>query len=148
MLNLLVRTPPQTGPTTAITRMAMGINRATLCWCSVERESRAPGKWNTREDTTAHRNTPYHISGTHKQRRWNTDCVQFTHAVQFNELGYSWNGNCVSLRLAVSPFYRPIFIVRNCKSVTESKQIRINFDFKKRCMPYFIWRCAAHMTYI
>lgn len=45
----------------------MGINRATLCWRSVDRESRAAGKWKTREETTAHRNTPYHISETHTQ---------------------------------------------------------------------------------
>ena len=63
MKDLLVRTPPQTGPTMPIRRMAMGMNRAILCWRSVARESRAAGRWKTREETAAHRNTPYHISG-------------------------------------------------------------------------------------
>ena len=61
--DLLVRTPPQTGPTMPMRRMAMGMNRAILCWRSVARESRAAGRWKTREETAAHRNTPYHISG-------------------------------------------------------------------------------------
>lgn len=48
-------------------RMAMGMNRAILCCRSVARESRAAGRWKTREETAAHRKTPYHISGqTHR----------------------------------------------------------------------------------
>lgn len=41
----------------------MGMNRANLCWRSEARDSKAAGRWNTREETAAHRNTPYHISG-------------------------------------------------------------------------------------
>lgn len=60
---LLVRTPPNTGPTMPMRRIAMGMNRANLCWRSEARDSKAAGRWNTREETAAHRNTPYHISG-------------------------------------------------------------------------------------
>lgn len=68
---LLVRTPPQSGPTMPMSRMAMGMNRAILCWRSVARESRAAGTWKTREETAAQRNTPYHISA-HTQSWSNT----------------------------------------------------------------------------
>lgn len=58
----LVRTPPNTGPTMPMRRIAMGMNRANLCWRSEARDSKAAGRWKTREETAAHRNTPYHIS--------------------------------------------------------------------------------------
>lgn len=58
----LVRTPPNNGPMMPISRMPMGKNRATLCLRSVVRAKRAAGRWKTNEDTTVHRNTPYHIS--------------------------------------------------------------------------------------
>lgn len=58
----LVRTPPNSGPMMPMSRMAMGKNRAILCLRSVARAKRAAGRWNTNEDTTAQRNTPYHIS--------------------------------------------------------------------------------------
>ena len=44
-------------------RMAMGMKRAILCCRRVARARRAAGRWNTSDDTAAHRNTPYHISG-------------------------------------------------------------------------------------
>lgn len=60
---ILVRTPPKSGPMMPMSRMPTGKNRAILCLRSVARARRAAGRWNTNEETTAHRNTPYHISG-------------------------------------------------------------------------------------
>jgi len=60
-----VRTPPITGPTTPMSRMAMGMKRAVLCCRSVEMHSSAAGRWKISEEAAAHRNTPYHISETH-----------------------------------------------------------------------------------
>ena len=59
---ILVRTPPNRGPIMPISKMAIGKKRAILCLRRVARASRAAGRWNTSEETTAHRNTPYHIS--------------------------------------------------------------------------------------
>lgn len=42
--DLLVKTPPQTGPTMPMRRMAIGMNLAILCWCRVARESSAAGR--------------------------------------------------------------------------------------------------------
>lgn len=75
---LLVRTPPKSGPMMPMRMMAMGINRAILCWRRVANDSRAAGRWKTREETAAHRNTPYHISAqaqTHKMSA--VACVHF-----------------------------------------------------------------------
>ena len=77
-----MRTPPHTGPTMPMRRMAMGMNLAILCCLSVARDSRAAGRWKTREETAAHRNTPYHISaGTHHHTPTNQlipQCKLFT----------------------------------------------------------------------
>lgn len=62
--------PPKTGPRRPMRRMAMGMNRAILCWRSVAMDSRTAGRWKISEETAAHRNTPYHISGqTHGKAR-------------------------------------------------------------------------------
>lgn len=66
---VLVSTPPKRGPMMAMSMMARGKKRAILCPRRVARASRAAGRWNTSEDTPAHRNTPYHISENKGKRK-------------------------------------------------------------------------------
>lgn len=86
MENLLVRTPPQTGPRMPMRRMAMGMNLAILCCRSMAREIRAAGRWKMSEDTAAHRNTPYHISaGASSTRHLSHNAVRLQ-----TSLGLRW----------------------------------------------------------
>lgn len=67
MSNILVKIPAVIGPTMPINRMLTDMNLPYL-WClRVKRASNPAGTWKKREDTSAHRNTPYHIS-TRKSR--------------------------------------------------------------------------------
>lgn len=62
MSNILVKIPAVIGPTMPINRMLTDMNLPYL-WClRVKRASNPAGTWKKREDTSAHRNTPYHIS--------------------------------------------------------------------------------------
>jgi hypothetical protein len=79
--NSLVRTPPHTGPTILISMMAMGMKRAILCCRRVARARRAAGRWNTSEETAAHKKTPYHISETKEvsSKHISLQCLQTLH---------------------------------------------------------------------
>lgn len=57
------------GPTMPISRTLTDMNLPYL-WCrSVKRASNAAGTWKAREETTAHRKTPYHISAERRTVR-------------------------------------------------------------------------------
>lgn len=81
-------TPPNRGPIMAMSMMARGKKRAILCPRRVVRASKAAKRWNTSEDTPAHRNTPYHISENKRKRKKNHAIIK--QSTKATSLPFKW----------------------------------------------------------
>lgn len=91
-LAVLVSVPAVMGPTMPISRTLTDMNRPYL-WCrSVKRASSAAGTWKAREETSAHRNTPYHISAGEKRCEGGPGPAAAAAGGPRSEQGGTWEG--------------------------------------------------------